>query len=310
MNSPIDRMKYFYRYIATISIFSAIVTIPAFFEHEIKQAPNNATDPYLIPSDMRQHPYYSMFYVGILSLGLNGMVPFSLLVYFTYQIRKGISQNSYRASATTTNPREIISRNHSNISTNEPINRPINRRDSTIVVNLIVFLFLFFHSLRVGITIAEFSIQVCILNNKDYAIGCTGQFWLNILSSISDLFLVINSSVNTIVYKVVFWRSGPTRDPRPESNNEFQRIPLPENRSSVVLPETNNSFAQYPINYTTSTMSHVNRQVPHQLLLPSSTPSNFTVPNQSATTTALVHITSSNADVITELSHETDYEHL
>ena len=273
MNSPSDRMKYFRRYIIPIAIFAAIIAIPAIWEHEITNTLNNATGPYIIASGLRQNPYYSMFYVGFLSLGLNGILPFSLLVYFTITITRGIHRNEYRAPSRT-NPRERV-----NIVFNQT-------RDPTLVVNLIILLFLVFHSLRLGLTVVEFSMQLYKLKNKVYAIGCNGAFWLNILSAISDLFLCVNSSINTIIYNVVFWRSGSSEDPRPNPNNQSQMIPFVEIQRSVDRVETDNSARASII------------------------PSDITVPMERNTTTTFVNVINSAPQVVTELNHGSDYDDL
>ena len=260
MNSQSYRIKYFCKYIVVIIIFSVIVTLPCPLEFEIIVL-NNSTSPFLTPSSLRLDPYYSIFYVGILSLGVNGIVPFSLLVYFTINIARGIRQNTF-ALPVPTNPQE-----RENITSN-------HRNKCTCVVNVIVLFFLCIHLLRLGITIAEFVIQVKTLNNKGYAIGCNEEFWLNVFASISDLFIVINSSVNTVIYKVVFWKNGPTEEPRPVRNNEFQMTSLRQNRNSTPLvtgQSNSNVQSGLPTTVTTEsentiTTSVVNRNVPSTCL--------------------------------------------
>ena len=90
-----DRIKYFLRYIIPILISSLVLTIPCFWEYDIKmnRSISNHTAK-LMPSKFRQNPYYSIFYVGILGLGLLGVLPVSLLVYYTIKISKSVRHNS------------------------------------------------------------------------------------------------------------------------------------------------------------------------------------------------------------------------
>ena len=72
------------------------------------------------------------------------------------------------------------------------------------------------------LTITEIFIQIYRLNKNApvYEIDCNLQFWLNLLTSISQLLLVLNSSLNTVIYQVVFLKSR-------KSNRENQNIKLP-----------------------------------------------------------------------------------
>ena len=79
------------------------------------------------------------------------------------------------------------------------------KNNQNLVVKLIVVIFLIFHSLRLGLTIVEFNIQVYSLNKNIsiHEIGRNIPQWFNLLSSISELLLMFNSSVSTVIYKGV-----------------------------------------------------------------------------------------------------------
>ena len=193
LKSKSDRIKYLLRYIIPILISSLVLTIPCFWEYDIKinRSISNHTAK-LMPSKFRQNPYYSMFYVGILGLGLLGVLPFALLVYYTIKMSKAIVRNSLTLKNLTNAQKKDI--------------KIFNQKNNhTLVVNLIVVFFLIFHSLRLGLTIIEFIIQFYSLNKKTSVpeMGRNVPLWLNLFSSISELLLMFNSSINTLIYKGV-----------------------------------------------------------------------------------------------------------
>lgn len=191
MKSQKSRLKYLLKYIIPIIVSSVILTIPCFWEYEIQNVGDATRNATLIPSGFRRNPYYSTFYVGILCLVILGIFPFTSLVYFTFKISKGIKQNSMVTERLTDLQRKEI----------RIFNQKSNR---TLVANLIAVFFLEFHLLRIGLTIVEFIIQVVLNKNSVvYYMGCKGPFWLSLLTSISELLLVLNSSVNTIIYQGV-----------------------------------------------------------------------------------------------------------
>ena len=188
-----DRIKYFLKYIIPILFSSVVLTVPCFWEYDINvnESISNRTAK-LMPSKLRQNPYYSIFYVGILGLGLLGVLPVSLLVYYAIKISKSIRQNSLSLGQLTNTQKQYI--------------KIYNKKDgNNLVVYLIVIIFLILHFLRLGLTIVEFIIQVYSLNNKTsiHEIGRNFPLWFNLFSSISELLLMVNSSVNTVIYKGV-----------------------------------------------------------------------------------------------------------
>ena len=194
LKSARNRIKYLLTYIIPILTASIILTIPCFWESAIEKHENTTKPAALIPSKFRQNPYYSIFYVGVLHLGLLGIAPFAMLVFITIKISKGINQNSYDITRLTSSQRRNV--------------RIFNqKRNRTLVVNLIAVFFLIFHLLRLGLTSVEFIIQIKLNNNNSsaivYEMGCEFPFFLNLLTSISELLLVINSSVNAIIYQGV-----------------------------------------------------------------------------------------------------------
>ena len=190
-----DRIKYFLKYIIPILFSSVVLTVPCFWEYDINvnESISNRTAK-LMPSKLRQNPYYSIFYVGILSLGFLGVLPVSLLFYYTIKISKSVRRN-------------LLSLQIENLPNAQRKNIKIfnEKHYNNLVVNLVVVVFFICHSLRLGLTIVEFVIQVYSLNNETsmHEIDRNILLWLNLFSSISELLLMLNSSVNTVIYKGV-----------------------------------------------------------------------------------------------------------
>ena len=73
------RAKYLLRYIFSILAISIAFTVPSFWEYEVKHYEDETV---LEPTNFRLHPYYTIFYVAILSIGIVGIVPLVSIVYF------------------------------------------------------------------------------------------------------------------------------------------------------------------------------------------------------------------------------------
>ena len=193
LKSPKDRLKYLLTYIIPIIISAIILTIPSFWEIEISNKGSNTTQAKMVPTDFRQNPYYSMFYVGILCLVLLGIFPFTCLVYFTYKISTAVSKNSLIAEQLNESQKKDIKIFNQKLSKNRAL-----------VANLIAVFFLTFHALRLSLTVVELIGQLGLNKNTiTFGMGCEFSFWINVLTSISELLLVINSSINVIIYQSV-----------------------------------------------------------------------------------------------------------
>ena len=286
MESQKYKRKYFCGYFFSILIFSAAISAPCFYEYELEKK-NNSTEPILTASDLREHPYYAFFYVGIVSLGINGIFPLFLLVFYTIRIYQGIGRNSINTDGQTHTPQGQISSN--------------SRRNSpSMVVYLISVFFIVFHSPRLVITIIyEFYINFMSLNNKDYEIGCKLRYILLILTSVSEFLLIVGTCINTVIYQVVLWKSVPREEPRLINSNELQSTP---HRSTNRLERSSSAFPRS--RYSNTTQRSTTTDIP---------PTNVE-PDKPKITTALVHgdvtLTNSLPNIFTEISHGDDYEFL
>ena len=137
--------------------------------------------PRIAPTTLRKSQLYSFYYVNILTPAFLGLLPFGALIVFNCAIYHKIKL-----------PAELI-----------PDHRKINKRRLEKEINLarilvwIVSTFILCHGIRLFIDIHEMSVIDKIQN-------CSRPSnvppWIRVLLCISKLMVVINSSINMIIY--------------------------------------------------------------------------------------------------------------
>ena len=131
--------------------------------------------------------YYKILYVGLEQLVVLGAAPLALLVYYNFSIH-----------AAFTLPQNI------EIQAAEEIVRNSREKKLSKVLITIVIVFLCCHSTRIFWYIYYSVSYENIVNCPKFYPGKSGQSpWSFALALIYELFLVINSSVNTLVYFTV-----------------------------------------------------------------------------------------------------------
>ena len=159
---------------------SFVVTLPAFFEVTITNIPTY-TMPVMSPSKMRLDPYYSFFYTGVLCNLLLVIVPISFLSYFYYKTLK------FGRNAPPTDDRR----------TQANVRLWRRRKKLTNTVRLIMISFAIFQIPRIMTNIAE--PIVLYFGNCVDVMFCMPSF-VEILKMFSQLFIVLNASVNVLLY--------------------------------------------------------------------------------------------------------------
>ena len=150
----------------------------------------NATNlkPVIRATDLRKSSMYLTYYINLASFFAIGLIPLSFISYYNYNVYKGMKLRLKIA--------EDRQRKISNISHTE---RSVHEHDSAKVLIGIVLLFTICHSLRLLLNFYEMifikHVLECI-NNKQRGFPT----WFFITKSFSDLMLIINSSVNVIIY--------------------------------------------------------------------------------------------------------------
>ena len=187
-------------------------------------------------TDLGQHPYYLKYYKIYVRLIVSGIVPFSLLIYFNSSIYTAIKKNNrLRRRLTLSEPLSRLvsvqsgasesSRSPTNFSfrnsfTRRPSHKILvstNRREEdslSMAFVVIVSVFLFCNILKFG------------LNFYDGINGTVGHSdWSRIVGYFSNLLVVLNSSMNMVIYCIM--------------NNKFKRHFLTTLKSA--LPSTKRS---------------------------------------------------------------------
>ena len=137
------------------------------------------------------------------------------------------------------------------------------------------------------------------LNYKDYEISCKFKYILLILTTVSEFLLIVNASINTVIYKVVLLNAGPTEEPRLTNSTELQSTP---HRSTNRIERSSSAFPHS--RYSNSTQRSTTTDNP---------PINVE-PDEPKITTASIHrgitLTKSLPNIFTEISHGDQYEYL
>ena len=156
------------------TIFVAIFfTIPVIFEIDTEEVFSVKGQKFeVIPSKLRLNLYYSIFLKGGLNLGLLGLVPCLSFLYFTYHIVQSLNQRSLN--------------NH--------------KASKTLIFMIVSFVLL--HSLRMATNVGE----IILLFNKNKISVDDLQHdrgvprWLEITAILGNICMVMNASVNYLIY--------------------------------------------------------------------------------------------------------------
>ena len=227
LNSNNSRKNRLIKYVTPVLLSSILLTIPCLWEFTLRYSGDSPNGTNIMPSTLRQNIYYSIFYIGALDIGICGLPPLILLAYYTKSISMALNRNTLQVQNVTGSKSNIV--------------MIYNRKKAkTTVVKLISVFFLGFHSLRLALSMAEFTVQIYAKNNNITVndIGCNAKYWLSLLSPVSQLFLVLNSSVNTIIYHGVF-KANKTRhiSPGPTQNASFKLSQRVRRQDEQMLPE-------------------------------------------------------------------------
>ena len=172
----------FRKYWLPIIFLSTIITSPLYWETEedFSQMKNGAAT--LVPSALRSSPIYSIFYMGILNLGLLGIFPLISLSYCNYYIINELKKNSRRLS-------------------NSPINRNDQQKGVMQSLIFIIFTFIFLHLLRIFNIAGE--IIILTIQNKEVT-GTNNEYgvptFYYFTCSISEFFMTTYATINVMIY--------------------------------------------------------------------------------------------------------------
>ena len=139
-------------------------------------------EPRISISALRENPYYSIYYINLSRLIVNGIIPFVSLTFFNCSIYNRIRRRSNLSEENS--PRK---------------QRCGQEHDLARVLLAIVLTFILCHTLRIFLNFYEMiwinDIIACMSAKQDEF-----PLWCSIVNQFSTLFMVLNSSTNTIIY--------------------------------------------------------------------------------------------------------------
>ena len=182
------RRNYCFRYWIRVIISSMVLTIPFYYEIGYEQWETDDPNLAFTATNSRLHPVFLLLYIGFLNLGILGLIPLVYLANLNHHIRRELKKEKEQD--------ERLGSRRSDSSNNEESNEDRNTRGLLgVIVSFIVF-----HSFRVMIAIGEIDLLLFYNNTTDFQNGSSVPTWLAICLSINDLLLVINASINAVIY--------------------------------------------------------------------------------------------------------------
>ena len=145
-------------------------------------------EPWFTPSAMRTNTQYITYYLNVAGLLVLGVIPFVLLAYYNYNIYKGLKVAPNLEQTSSVRSRRQLRR------------RSLEQEsDFARVLIAIVITFILCHSMRIILNLYEM-IAAPMLSECASA-GKNGLArWAAIAKPFSKLMLIVNSSVNMIIY--------------------------------------------------------------------------------------------------------------
>ena len=178
-----DRKIQLLNYLLPTFLVATCFTIPIIWEigNEIVVSSEGITTQ-VIPSGLRLNPYYHVFLIGILNLALLGVYPFISFLYYGYHILNTLNQ---QRTFTESPPQQ---------------RRRSNKASKTLFAMISTFIIL--HSLRIAANIGELIILFAKNKISDHDLQHERGIpnWLEIVATLSEICMVVNASVNYMIY--------------------------------------------------------------------------------------------------------------
>lgn len=215
MNDEHATLRRVLKYVVPVSLFSVVVNIPKFFEAEIQwifDPRTNETVPALKVSDLRINVHYVTYYNHYFRLLFLGIIPFGLLVFFNTKIYQDIqvrrkrrcprppssNSNSGDKDQPATSKRDACQVQRRNVNANR---RRYEDNLAVIFMGIVIF-FLVSHFPRIFLGLHEVFVstqaRLCGEHNKR-----SFSLWVHVFAYVSHLLLVLNSSVNSLIYCIL-----------------------------------------------------------------------------------------------------------
>ena len=183
------RRNYCFRSCIPIIIISMILTVP--FCLEIGDEMSETSEPDLVvpKTYIQLHPFLRLLNMGILNLGALGLIPMAYFAYLIHHVRRELKKHKEQ--------RETLGSRRSENDDYEESNEDKNTKGLLgILISSMIL-----HALRVLIAFGEFDLLLFYYSvNSTLGNRRKESPWITFSLPISDLLLVINASINVIIY--------------------------------------------------------------------------------------------------------------
>ena len=168
---------------------SEIISIQEGVDPESTQYDDCTKQFRLIPTELRINHHYILWYINVSNMILTAILPVSILIFLNCRTYKSLNRFNQRRPS---QPENVL-------GSRESRNRD-NDVKKTYVLFWIVIVFILCHSLRISLNIEEFVGLTRYLDIKEKGCNHGFKFWFSVLVPVSQLFIIINSSVNFFIY--------------------------------------------------------------------------------------------------------------
>ena len=183
------RRNYCFRSCIPIIIISMILTVP--FCLEIGDEMSETSEPDLVvpKTYIQLHPFLRLLNMGILNLGALGLIPMAYFAYLIHHVRRELKKHKEQ--------RETLGSRRSENDDYEESNEDKNTKGLLgILISSMIL-----HALRVLIAFGEFDLLLFYYSvNSTLGNRRKESPWITFSLPINDLLLVINASINVIIY--------------------------------------------------------------------------------------------------------------
>ena len=171
------------KYLLPIFLVATCLTIPIIWEIDDKIVFSSEDITFrATPSEIRLNPYYHIFLIGFLNLVLLGVYPYISFLYYGYHIINTLNQKT--------------------IFTESSPNQRRRSSKASRTIFTIIFTFIILHSFRMTTNIGELIVLITKNKTSNHDLHDERGIpnWLQIIATLGEICMVVNTSVNYVVY--------------------------------------------------------------------------------------------------------------
>ena len=165
------------------------ISIPDGVNPESTQYDNCTKQFRLTPTELRINHHYILWYINISNMILTAILPVSILIFLNCRTYKSLNRFNQRRPS---QPENVLAGRESRNRDNDV--------KKTFILFWIVIVFILCHALRILLNIEEFLGLTRYLDIREKGCSHGFKFWFSVLVPVSQLFIIINSSVNFFIY--------------------------------------------------------------------------------------------------------------